>query len=544
MKLNTWKLGVIVAVLVGLVSYEAAAWGPRAQRAINSTAIQVIRSIYPNAFKTNDNNYEQDVLRGAAASPKLLNGGKPFLREEDAIAAVQNEIRLLRDVRKFGCGSYFSFRMGALAALVSDLILPFALDPSPQAAAIRDSMQADIDARLDSYTFMTTQRGREYVRNAKQFFAERRSFLVDGKRLIADDYQRGKGYEGYLKEAGPAFFGRAVETVADIWHTVLRVETDPSDVAPSPKVVTWYLVDQIQYLLAEKKNFHQATVAYEDFERATTDVPEAFEKVGDLFYAFGADEARDRGVREWRLAYDQAGADRRRIGKKLADHYIKIGETLLAAGTRPKASDQDLPNALGAFTQAIEFDQTNDLAARRINETNVAISERKARRELNVNMIASADKVMVQAEKSRLAGDFGNAIATYNQAIGLFQAVGEEFEDQSRTAKESAKEINKNITDIINEVLDAASDAIDKGDKAVDEHRWDDAVTSYNRVPNIVNVVPGDASTTHGKDKLDIIELSKKKIDDAKLARNRYEETERQRKAAAEVEAAKRGGAR
>jgi tetratricopeptide (TPR) repeat protein len=259
------------------------------------------------------------------------------------------------------------------------------------------------------------------------------------------------------------------------------------------------------------------------------------DKLGDLFYTFGTDEAKERGVKEWRIAFNAAGASRREIGKKLADHYIRVGEVLLAKGSKPGATDEDLPNALNAFTQALEFDQSNEVAATRLNETNVAISERKERRQLNVNIIASAEKVMVQAEKSRIAGDFGNAITTYNQALGLFQAVDNEFTDQAETAKESVKEISKNITDVINQILDAASDAIDKGDKLVDEKKFEEAQKLYETVPGVVSVVPGDVNTTHGKDRESLVETSKNKIKDAKLAKQRYEKQK-----ADQEEAAKR----
>jgi len=541
MKSTMWKTGVLVATLLVVMASEALAWGPRAQRAICGTAMQVIRRTYPNAFKTNESGYEEDVLRGAMAGPEVLNGSKPFPGDEDALVAVDNEIRLLREVRQYGFGSYFSFRMGVLASLVADLILPYSLEVSPQAASLKQQINADIDAHLDSFNFTPGKASLAYIRDARAFIKERRVFFSDSRRLIADDYRSGKGYEGYLKEGGQVFFSRAVESVADAWHTVLRVATDPTDVPPSPAFVTAYLISEIHYLLDEKRNFYQATKAYENFVEAAGKDPRAYEQVGDLFYAFGTPEAQDRGVREWRTAYEMPRADRRALGKKLADHYIQVGNALLESAKRPGSSDEDLPNALKAFIQALEFDQTNDLAASRINDTNVAINERNQRREVNRNIIAAAEKVMVQAEKARLGNDFGLALTTYYQAMGLLQTINEEFTDQKARANEGTKEINKNITDIINEVLDQASDTVDKGDKAVDEHRFDEAVQLYERVPNIVSMIPGDESTTHGKDKAEMITLAKKKIDDAKLAKSRWEETERQRQAAAEA-AAKAAG--
>jgi len=540
-----WKLSVLSAVLACLMAFDAAAWGSRAQRAICSTAIQVLRGTYPNAFKTEDVNYDADVLRGADADPAILNGEKPFAREADAMAAVEHEIRLLREVRKFGFGSYFSYRMGLLGAVTADLVLPFSLDPTPEAAHIREQLDADIDKVLDRFTFTSEKQNLKYIRDAEKYLAERRVFFSDSRPIIANDYQTGKGSSGYMKEAAQIFFARSVSSVADVWNTVLRIAGEPTDVTPSEKAVIAYLVAEVQYLLQEKGNFNQAVKSYDNLEQVARNAPDAFEKAGDLFYGYGmrnlsvagapAEEAKERGVREWRIAYDMPGSERREIGKKLSRHYIGVGEALLASAQRPGASDQDLPSALHAFTQALEFDQTSHTAAQRINETNIAIKERNERRSVNSVIIASAEKVKVQAEKARVNGDFGNAITTYTQAVNLYQTIDDEFTDQATVAKDGIKEVNKSITEIINQVLDAASDEIDKGDKAVTEHRFEDAQACYERVPNVLTVVPGDETTTPGKEKRDILDLAKKKIDDSKEAKRRWEEAEAARKAAAQA---------
>jgi len=168
--------------------------------------------------------------------------------------------------------------------------------------------------------------------------------------------------------------------VADIWNTVLSTRSDSSFTSPRREDVAWYFVDEVRYLLHQKHNFYQSTVTYQNFEKVNPHLADAIEKMGDLFYAFNSTEAQDRGVSEWKKAYEVAGAERRRIGKKLGEYYIKVGEKYLA---RAKADD-DLPNALEAFTTALEFDQSNDLAASRINETNTAITARQERRTMNV----------------------------------------------------------------------------------------------------------------------------------------------------------------
>jgi len=499
------RQGSLFLILLTLASaLPAAAWGPAAQRAITATAIQVVRRTHPDAFKSVEHNYEDDTLYGCTAGYEFLNGGRPFRDCAEALAAVDNEIKLLREVRDYGMGSYFAYRMGMLSALAADHVLPFALEGSMESPKLKEQIEADIDKRLGQFTFIPSADRLSYVHRASDYFEDRRPFYEQNKQMIKDDYRRGIGPKGLMKDGAQVFFRRSIETVADVWHTVLRINGDSRQNKPGKAAMAWYFVDEVRYLLHEKRNYYQATLTYKNFEKVNPGLPDTIETMGDLFYAFDTSKAKARAVKEWKKAYEIAGAQRRRIGKKLAEYFIKVGESYLA---RAKEED-DLPNALNAFTTALEFDQSNDLAAARINETNAAITARQERRQMNVNMIAAAEKVMTQAEASNVAGDYANAIATYKQARSLFEAVDTEFEDQAETADENMKMIDKNITDIINRVLEAATAAIDEGDKARNAKRYDDAIACYERVPQILSVITADETTTHGKDKLDLLELA------------------------------------
>lgn len=527
------QAGLLVAILTAVTALPAAAWGPAAQRAITATSIQVIRRTHPDAFKSTEKNYEEDTLRGATAAYDFLNGGKPFRNYTEALAAVDNEVKLLREARNYGMGSYFAYRMGMLSALVADLVLPYALEGDTGNQQLKTQIESDVDAKVSQFHFTPAAKMLSYVRGAREYFERRRSYYEQNKQMIADDYSRGKGANGFMKDGGQAFFGRSVESVADVWHTVLRIQGDAAQTNPGRAAMAWYFVDEVRYLLHEKHNFYQSTQTYKNFEKVNPGLADAVEKMGDLYYAFNTTESQERAVEEWKQAYDIAGSERRRIGRKLAEYFIKTGETFLA---RAKADD-DLPNALKAFTTALEFDQTNEVAAARINETNSAITARDERRTMNVNMIAAAEKVMTQAEASNVAGDYANAIATYKHAQSLFAAVDTEFADQAAAAGDNVKAIDKNITDIINKVLEAASATIDEGDKERSNRRYDEAINCYGRVPQILSVITADETTTHGKDKRELETLAASNITLAQEAKRRAEE-----QAAAAAETAKNKG--
>ena len=69
------------------------------------------------------------------------------------------------------------------------------------------------------------------------------------------------------------------------------------------------------------------------------------------------------------------------------------GRFYLDRSTQPIAEDTDLNTALQAFTNALDFDRSNDDAAKFIQQTNVAIRERNERLEVTLSIIATGERV-------------------------------------------------------------------------------------------------------------------------------------------------------
>lgn len=529
--MNRRYFRVVVVALAAWLLFgpDAAAWGWRARRAIAVSAIQMVRKEHSDVFRAEETSYEEDVLRGAEAGAEILKTQVPLQNDTEAISAVSDQVQLLREVRKAGRGSYFAFRMGVLSALVADLIMPYGMVWSASDAQLRVQIESDIDAALEGYSFIPSSLDPEYVRDARAYFSSARKFYAENKRMIASDYATGKGYSGFLSNGGEAYFGDAIEAVTDLWCTVLRIEGDPSDAVPSPVTVATYHVNEIAYLLTEKRNPKQAQAAYDRFSAANPGLPELYEQIGDLFYGYGTRETQDRAVREWRIAYTQGGPERVRVGGKLAAHYIHVGEACLDRASKPAASDKELPDAREAFSLALEFDRSSVVAEDALNKTNIAIQEREQRRQLAVNIIASGEKVMKEAERYRMnkePGSLANAIATYKQAGALFEAVDDEFPDQAKAAKESIKSANKSVGDAIIEILEMATAAISSGDSAVSEHRWDDAFAKYDSVPNIVSVIPDD-DATHSRHKKEVVDEAARKRQEGETSKKRFEDATR-----------------
>lgn len=542
---RTMRITAITMVFATMGMTQGFAWGPRAQQSLTVMAMQVVKQDYPNTFRTGGSagiSYEKDVLAGAAAGWELLKSFEPLNNDTEAIQAIASEIQLLRDIRAYGPTSYFAYRMGVLSALVADVMMPYGFAWSPQDEAIQKKVFADIDAHLDGFGFTPNQKNRLFIRDCQEYFRERRQFLADDKRLILNDYTAGKGYDGLLKEGGPAYFSRTVEAIADAWNTVLRPEPDASQAPASKRMLTWYFVSEIEYLLKVKKNTFQADKVYANFEKVNPGIVEATEKIGDLYYEFGTSESQKRGVREWRLAYGSAGPERSRIAGKLSSHYLKEGQGFLDNAAKPGAKDDDLPNALNSFEQAMEFDPSSQQAMDLIHQTHIAIDERNTHRNTIIAIIAQAEKAQEQADKMRVGGDAGNAIMTYRKVIGLYESVDDTFKDLDKTARDGIRKTKKDITDVINEVLDRASDAIDEGEAHKEANRFDEAIASYSKVSGIVSVIPEDEKPELAQQKQDVIELANKKVEEAKVAKLRYEQSLKEQQER-EQQARRRGGA-
>lgn len=541
MKPVTKRLAATFAVFLALpllAPAPARAWETKSMQAVGAMAMQMLKGDYSDVFRPGGAvgpNFEKDVLAGARDGYRKLGDSVPLGSDAEVVEAVANEIALLRAARKYGPTAYFAYRMGLLGSLTANAMLPFGFAWTEEERALRQRMVADIEKNINGYSFSPTTGRLQILCDAQAYFRTRQSFLAEDKDMIRHDYQLGRGYEGFLRQGGPAYFTKTVEAVADVWNTVLNNDSAcPSPLPrPSDRALTWYFVSEMEFLVGVKDSVRQAQFVYESFEKVNPRIPESYVRVGDIFYAHNSREARERGVLEWQKAYSLGGPGRSEVGKKLSAHFVAEGRFYLDKAGKPGAEDTDLPNALNALERGLDFDRTNAEVASLIEETNKAIVARNERLETTINIIANGEKIRAEADNFRDRKDFANAIKTYRQATGFFEAVDGEFREQSNTAKENVRRLQTAIREVIDDILDTASAAIDEGDRSKDSNRFEDAVSKYDQVATIVSVIPDDERQSVQEQKEKLIQLAANKKEEAKVAKIRYEQAMQEQAAAA-----------
>lgn len=523
MKRMTTKVALVCLCAV-LISQDALAWGPEARKSIAMAALQLIRREVGESFRGEETSYEADLIRGAEDGYGAIAKHLPVFNRQQAIDAVGYEIQVLRVARVNGAGSHFAYRMGALASLVSQLTLPYGVAFGETDLELQRKIIEDTEAHLGKIRFAPDDIRFHYIESATLYFDRALQFQSDDMFLIRDDYARGRNYRGFLGDATDTYYQRSIESAIDAWYTVFRRESGATDIRPSSRVMAWYYVEELGYLLRVHQNMRFAERAYTLFQTLNPGIKEAHIVIGDMFYALDTPVAKERGVDEWKVAQRMAGEQRAIASNRLSRHYIGEGEHYFKRATAPEGLETDLPDALHAFQLALEYDRTNEIAADRITETSVAIYHRRDLYELQQKFIDSSDVVIKQAERSRLDEDFGAALTSYNQALNLLQLVDTEFDDLYASSKDTISTVKKDVKAVISEVLDAANASIEVGDTAMLASNFDEAIRSYNMVPAIVNVIPAQEGSLNAQRKQDLIDTANTQIEDAKLGKRRADE--------------------
>lgn len=523
------RLAVALATCMAAgTAHDARAWGPQSRQMIAAGAVHFARQQAPLAFKGGTTTYEDDLFRGARDGMAVLGNVFPLNTDVQCMDALHSQIQMLREARLNGAGSFFAYRMGVLSALTSEVLTPFGMAFTDDEREIQRIINDYLDANVENFSFTMKHPVYQYILNTRLYIEKQRGFYDSDAKLLADDFRRGQGVEGMLKQAGPHYFERAVHATVDVWYTILRPESEASDIRPSREQMALYYIAEVKYLLQTKGNLPYAEKAFGLFKQYQTGMPLAHIELGDAFYNHGTPESIARGVQEWVRAYDIPGEARNAASVRLSKHYLDQGEALFDRAHGPLAKDTDLDDALVAFNDALRYNRSSDVAASRIQETTMAKNRRREQYETQEQFINFALTAMQQAERAALDADFANAITSYNQAQMLVNQVTDQFKPLATKARDTSSEINKALKTVTSNVFQSANDSIDKGDAALASNNVDEAVRFYQMVESIVDVIPSEEGSLNAQKKKDVIASAYNKIDEAEIQRRRLEQQQQQ----------------
>ena len=520
--LRTTRMSILA--LIVLAQTPAFAWGPDSREAIARSAYQILQYDIYEIAKAGKISYEADLIRGARDGKAVIAQTSPLNSDEQALNAISYEIQLLRAVRKNGVGSYFAYRVGALSALIADTMQPYGNSYTDEEKEIKHSLDASMDELIYSLNPTIIKQNNVYMYSVPQYFGKNRSLFKADQMLIREDYRREVGFDGFASNAMEGYFIRSVEAVVDAWYTIMNPKDNDRAGKPSQDAITRYYVNEIGYLINVRKNFDYATRAFRVYQSTNTDMIETHIEVGDIFYGFGTPESMKLGVSEWKIAQAEPGNHRKDAAKRLSAHYIRKGDEYVAHAATPNYFESDLTDAIRSYQDALTYDRTNEIASQKVIVTAGLKKKREDAYQKEQTYIDNGLKQVADAEKARMGKDYAQTLVALNNAISLFEQVGQGgFRDLNSTASDNINNVNKNKKSTIREVIEAANSIMEQADDALLNAEFDIAESNYSsvisKVQVILKVVPEgsvDEKTVNA-----LIETAEYGLEDTKKARER-----------------------
>lgn len=408
--------------LVGLLSIgfslAAAAWGAKTQRAIVSTAVHVLSYENDLALKS----LNKDFVAGGSVSQEELNRMFPGY-ERAAIKTIENEMNLLGSVRGESLDGYLAYRLGLLGQLVARLTSPM----EGESPAIRESYYRDVDRAVERVNY---KGGKRKIVDPAAFF----KMVVEEARfqtaVMLKDYQSGLGFGGVAGGALNADASRSINAVADVWYTVLSGGTSSGRVAAEH--VREYVVGGMGYY-AGRGNVNETNAAYARYQKLLSFTPEVREQIGDLYFEMGA---YDRAIAEYN-AVAEAQPQNRRVTEKIAEYYVKQGDTAL--------DDEALEDALRSYTEASNVDKLNESAQRKKIEAEAMIGERDARMNKSREALQRADALRLESDRVAVRGNYSEAVMHLAEAQTLLDGISTEFVEIQQQAKAMTLQVRESV---------------------------------------------------------------------------------------------------
>lgn len=423
-------LRVLAVSLVFALAQPASAWGPITQQSIVRAAAYVLS----NDGRVPIVKLKDYVQQGAAVSDETLLANHPSF-SVDPVGAIQREMSLLQAVRaEDRIDPYFAYRMGMLGKMVVQTVSPLT-SASP---SVRAAYYSDVDGAIQGVRLETSPRK---LVDPRAYFNRVVLEARENDQTIALDYQSGGGFRGLARNTLSRDASRAVDAVADVWHTIFTREVDFVNLEPGK--MREFMLGAMDFYLSNRR----LAEAEDAYRRAASlgilDV-DTRKEFADRFFDAGYEE---RAVEEYRMVLSEQPGRRDAI-ERIAQHYREVGDTFLERG--------NLEDARDAYAEAAGADRLNGEAQRMLFQVENQIADREARLKAAREGIERARALQTDAEIASARRNYANALARLTEARTLLLNVPDEFIAESQIAEATLLSVDSQIQTVRSDLIENA----------------------------------------------------------------------------------------
>ncbi len=355
------------------------------------------------------------------------------LYKVDPVGAIQREMILLQSLRGDRIDPYYAYRLGSLGRMVADATAPLVTGSN---GGLRERYYGDVEKVINRAGLEMASRK---VVDPRPYFSFVQAQASANDQTIEIEYRSGTGFSGIARAALPADASRSVNSVADVWYTVLTSQAAAFDQPDSAK--RDFIVGAIGFYL-KQKNTAEAEASYEAAEEQGLMDINLRKAIGDLFFDNGL---YDRSIIEYQKILT-SDPSRRDVIERVARYYEITGDDAVKL--------EKLEAAREAYAKALEADKLHPEAQRKLLNVEAKIYARDERLVSQRTSIEQARSLENRAEEAARRRDYARAISLLRDAEARYAEITDEFPAESKDATTGRRTVLMRTKEIKQQLID------------------------------------------------------------------------------------------
>lgn len=421
-KLTALALALLLAV-------PAAAWGPKTQLAISTTAMHLL---------SKDGNIPlarmgDSVRRGAMESQATLVNMYPDMLS-GPVQAIESEMLLLKGVRGEMLDHYFAYRMGLLGKLVAQITAPM----REANATYRNLYYTDVERAIERTQL---DPGTPETVDPALYFSRRMAEANANNEVIEREYESGTGISGVAGNLLASDTSRSARAVADVWRTIL---TDPNTTNISDERLREYCLNGMRFYVG-RKNTAAMKAAEARYEKLVAPTPAYLIELGDAY--FEADYS-ELAIEKYKAAL-ALDPNRRDVVGRISDYYVAKGEADM--------QKEQLESARDSFAAAVDANPLHESAEAKRLQAAKLIRDRDERMASNQALLERAAQLGAMADQESIQGRGAEAIDLLREAEQVYLEVTDEFPQAYSLRERGLTQLRGRVQELKQQIMANAS---------------------------------------------------------------------------------------